>query len=149
MLNNSLCVWIWLVHVMDHLAKWHFGSIVHEIFFIPIFTPYHICELAYWLCFRPQICLLMFGHLSKGIWSYWLTMKFFFFGATHQCIFLTLMKSCPRKCIHRWNHFLHAYDFTPITHLCTQHLVCILENATWCYPLISHYEKFHNGVLHS
>ncbi len=43
MLNNSLCLWIWVVHVMDKSSKWHLGWIVHKIFHIPIFTPYDIC----------------------------------------------------------------------------------------------------------
>jgi hypothetical protein len=40
MLNNFSCLWIWLIHVMDHFPKWHLGWIFHKIFYIPIFTPY-------------------------------------------------------------------------------------------------------------
>jgi len=43
LLNSSSCLWIWIIHVMDQFPKWHLSWIVHEIFYIPIITPYDIC----------------------------------------------------------------------------------------------------------
>jgi hypothetical protein len=42
MLNNFLCLSIWVIHIIKHFPKRHFCSIVHERFYIPIFTPYDI-----------------------------------------------------------------------------------------------------------
>jgi hypothetical protein len=47
MFNSSLCLWIWVIHVMDQFPKWHLGWIVHKIVYIPIITPYDICQLAH------------------------------------------------------------------------------------------------------
>jgi len=70
-LNNSLCLWVWVIHVMDRFPKWHFGWIVHKIFCIPIITPYDICQLAHQICFRPQSCGMLLDHLSRGICNSW------------------------------------------------------------------------------
>jgi hypothetical protein len=43
-LNNSSCLWIWVIHVMDQNFKLHLGWIVHKILCIPIITPYDICQ---------------------------------------------------------------------------------------------------------
>jgi hypothetical protein len=74
-LNNSSCLWIWLIHVMDQLHKWHLGWIVHKILCILIFTPYDNCQLAHQICFRLQSCLMLFGHWSKGLCSFQFTIN--------------------------------------------------------------------------
>ncbi len=64
-----LCLWIWVIHVMDQFPKWHLGWIVHKIFCIVIITPYDIFQPTHLICFRPQSCGVLFGHLSRGIYS--------------------------------------------------------------------------------
>jgi hypothetical protein len=51
-------------------------------------------ELAHQICFRPQSCLVLFGHLLKVIWIFDIVVKKKSYGATQQHIFFTLMRSC-------------------------------------------------------
>jgi hypothetical protein len=39
---------------------------------ISIITPYDIYQHAQWICFKPQSCDVLFGHLLKGICNSWL-----------------------------------------------------------------------------
>ncbi len=64
-LNNFSCLWIWVIHVMDQFPKWHLGWIALKIFYIPIITPYGICQPAQLICFRPQSCGVLLGQLLK------------------------------------------------------------------------------------
>jgi len=102
---------------MDHLAKWHFDWIVHEIFYIQSSPHIIFCVFARWICLKTQNCLLLFSHLSKGICNSWFAMnkkQFWGHPSTHfPCIHEILL---PSKHIERWIHLLHASNFTPITH---------------------------------
>lgn len=74
-------------------------------------------ELAHQICFRPQSCLVLFGHLLKGIWNFYIVVKkkkLWGYPTTH---FLHVDENMfPSKCIQKWNHLLHVFDFAPITH---------------------------------
>jgi hypothetical protein len=48
-LNSPLYLWIWVTHVMDLFSKWHFGWIVHKIFYNPIITLY-VLDLKVMVC---------------------------------------------------------------------------------------------------
>jgi hypothetical protein len=59
----------------------------------PHSSPYMTFALAHKICFWPQSCLVLFGHLSKGLCSSWFFVNKFFFGATHQHTFFVLVAS--------------------------------------------------------
>jgi hypothetical protein len=116
-LNNSLCLWVWVIHVMDRFPKWHFGWIVHKIFYIPIITPYDICQLAHQICFRPQSCGMLLDHLSRGICNFWLTVnKKQLWGNPPTFFFCIRGIFLLCKAIQWWHHHLQAPSFTPIAH---------------------------------
>jgi hypothetical protein len=64
-MNRSLCLWIWVLHVMDQFPKWYLGWIVHKIFCISIITPYDIYQSTHRIGFRPQSCGVLLGHLLR------------------------------------------------------------------------------------
>jgi len=41
-----------------------------QLLCIPNFTPYDNWQLAHQICFKPQNCLMLFGHWSKGMCSF-------------------------------------------------------------------------------
>jgi hypothetical protein len=91
MMNNLSCFWICFINVMDHIAKWHLGWIIHEIFYIPISPPYHIVSLPtkYALNLKVVWCCLVIQWREFGIHGLsWIKNNY---GAAHQHTFLLLM----------------------------------------------------------
>ncbi len=126
-LNNSLCLWIWVIHVMDQFPKWHLGWIVHKIFCIPIIIPYDICLPTHQICFRPQSCGMLFRHSWKGICSSWLTVNkktilghlinilfYFWFALVASCSFTKPYNDGVTSCKHSISPQSHTPMYTNI-----------------------------------
>jgi len=78
----------------DLIPKWHFGSIIHKILCISIFTPYDICQLAHQICFKLQRCFMSFGHSSKVMCnSQFAINKNNYRAMSHQHVILPFMAS--------------------------------------------------------
>ncbi len=131
-LNNYLCLWIWVIHVMDQFSKWHLGWFVHKIFCIPIFTPYEICQLTHQICSEPQSCGMLFGLSSKGICSSRLAInKNQLWCNPPIALFLSWWHLAPLQTHTMMTSPLASAQLHPnCTCLCTQHLICLAENAT-------------------
>ncbi len=74
----SICAWCVEQFVMPpNLAHTCHGSTSQmaswlncsQLLCIPNFTPYDNWQLAHQICFKPQNCLMLFGHWSKGMCS--------------------------------------------------------------------------------
>jgi len=78
-------------------------------------------HITLWTCpsnmLRPQSCLVLFGHLLRVIWIFDIVVKkkqLWGHPTTHFLHVDEIM--FPSKCIPKWSHLLHMFDFAPITH---------------------------------
>jgi hypothetical protein len=142
---------------MDQFPKWHFGWIVHKIFYIPIITPYDIYQPTHQICFKPQSCgVVLLSESSKGICNFWFVVnKKQLWGNPLMHFFLRWWHLVPLPLtIQWWHHLLQVPKFTPIAHAYVHNMwfVCqqmqhnvilgqvVVQNSTMIYYIDNLYE---------